>query len=77
LLEGCGTVEKGALRIVGETAPVPFIEAFVSEELPGELRSEIKSALLKSTIDPLLRRALETKAGFVALEDEALAAKKK
>jgi len=77
LLEGCGTVEKGALRIVGETAPVPFIEAFVNEELPADLRKDIQSALLKSTIDPLLRRALETKEGFVALNDESLAAKKK
>jgi ABC-type phosphate/phosphonate transport system substrate-binding protein len=77
LLEGCGTVEKGALRIVGETAPVPFIEAFVNKELPDDLRKQIATALLKSTIDPLLRRALETREGFVALNDEALAAKKK
>jgi len=77
LLEGCGTVEKGALRIVGETAPVPFIEAFVSEDLPSDLRKEIAAALLRSTVDPLIRRALESKAGFVAPDDEALAAKKK
>ena len=31
LLEGCGTVEKGSLRVVGETAPVPFVEAFVNQ----------------------------------------------
>ena len=28
LLEGCGTIEKGAIRIIGETEPVPFVTVF-------------------------------------------------
>lgn len=71
LLEGCGTVEKGALRVVGETAPVPFVEAFVSQQLPAAQRQALTKAVLKSTDDPLLRIALETRNGFVAVSSEA------
>jgi ABC-type phosphate/phosphonate transport system substrate-binding protein len=35
LLEGCGTVKKGDLRVVGKTDPVPFVVAFVSDDLPS------------------------------------------
>jgi ABC-type phosphate/phosphonate transport system substrate-binding protein len=31
LLEGCGTIKKGDLRVVGETEPVPFVTAFTTE----------------------------------------------
>jgi len=31
LLEGCGTIQKGDLRVIGETDPVPFIVAFVND----------------------------------------------
>jgi hypothetical protein len=72
LLEGCGTVEKGALRVVGETKPVPFVEAFITEQVKPTERAEITAALMKSTSDPLLRLALETRDGFVAIKaDEA------
>jgi len=67
LLEGCGTVEKGALRVVGETTAVPFVEAFVSETLPDAEKTALVNALLKSTDDPMLRLALETQNGFVAI----------
>lgn len=67
LLEGCGTVEKGALRIVGETEPVPFIEAFVNQQLPAADQEKIAKALCEATSDPELRIALETRDGFQAL----------
>jgi hypothetical protein len=79
LLEGCGQVPKGALRVVGETAEVPFIAAYVNAALDAEQQVVISDALLKSTTrDVPLRLALETKRGFVA-EDEPQAevAKKK
>jgi ABC-type phosphate/phosphonate transport system substrate-binding protein len=72
LLEGCGTVEKGALKVVGETVKVPFIEAFVNEDLPKLDRANLAEAILKSTSDPLLRIALETKDGFVAPPKETV-----
>jgi ABC-type phosphate/phosphonate transport system substrate-binding protein len=67
LLEGCGTVEKGALRVVGETQPVPFVEAFVSDQVPAGEREKVAAAIVKATKDPLLRLALETRDGFVAI----------
>lgn len=77
LLEGCGTIEKGSLRVVGETEPVPFIEAFVNESTLGPERDRVAGALVKTTRDPALRVALETRDGFVQLGDDAAAAKKK
>src|SRR5262249_23211146 len=38
LLEGCGTIKKGDLRVVGETSPVPFITAFATNRVDAELR---------------------------------------
>jgi ABC-type phosphate/phosphonate transport system substrate-binding protein len=66
LLEGCGQVEKGSLRVVGETEPVPFVAAFVSERLDAKTRAAVAKALLAATDDVALRIALETKNGFVA-----------
>jgi ABC-type phosphate/phosphonate transport system substrate-binding protein len=80
LLEGCGTVEKGSLRIVGETEPVPFIEAFVNEKLSADERAKIAKALVKVTGDPELRIALETRDGFLAMpksDANQVSAKKK
>lgn len=74
LLEGCGTVEKGSLRVVGETVPVPFIEAFVSEQLSDADRAALTAAVLKSTSDSVLCLALETRDGFVAMADESKSA---
>jgi ABC-type phosphate/phosphonate transport system substrate-binding protein len=71
LLEGCGTVPKGALRIVGETTPVPFIAAFVSGDLPKELQAQIAAALASTAAEPLLCFALESKRGFALVEDDA------
>jgi ABC-type phosphate/phosphonate transport system substrate-binding protein len=71
LLEGCGTVEKGSLRVVGETADVPFVEAFLSDQVPQQDREKLSVALLKSTSDPFLRIALETRDGFLAMPAES------
>ena len=65
LLEGCGTVKKGDLRVIGETAAVPFVAAFVSETLETELQDSIRKELLDVFSEPLLCVALETKYGFV------------
>lgn len=77
LLEGCGTVQKGDLRVVGETEPVPFVEAFITDNVPEAERPVLVAALLKATADPKLRIALESKSGFVAIADEAAQASKK
>jgi ABC-type phosphate/phosphonate transport system substrate-binding protein len=66
LLEGCGTVPKGAIRVVAETKPVPFVTAFVSDKVAADRRALITAALLEIHIRPDLMLALETKRGFVA-----------
>jgi len=69
LLEGCGQVPKGALRVLGETEEIPFIAAFVNASLEKNAQAKISDALIKATgSDIHLRIALETKRGFVADE---------
>jgi ABC-type phosphate/phosphonate transport system substrate-binding protein len=78
LLEGCGTIQKGDLRVVGETEPVPFVAAFAVGAASDTDQSRLRDALAKASLDPLLRLALETKSGFVVVEERvAQAAKKK
>jgi ABC-type phosphate/phosphonate transport system substrate-binding protein len=64
LLEGCGTIKKGDLRVVGESSDVPFVSAFVSKSLPEAVRMKIQKSLLEMKSEPMLK-ALETKSGFV------------
>jgi outer membrane protein assembly factor BamB/ABC-type phosphate/phosphonate transport system substrate-binding protein len=67
LLEGCGTIDKGALRVIGKTEPVPFVTAFASAMVAPDDEKQITSALLAVRDDPKLLAALETKAGFVGM----------
>jgi ABC-type phosphate/phosphonate transport system substrate-binding protein len=77
LLEGCGTVPKGSLRLVGQTEPVPFIEAFVNEQLPEADRNSLKAALLLVVSDKALLTALETRDGFVPIDEKPTEVAKK
>ncbi|QDU54388.1 PhnD/SsuA/transferrin family substrate-binding protein [Aeoliella mucimassa] len=70
LLEGCGTIQKGDLRVVGETKPVPFVTAFVHRKVAKEDRRAIRQALVNSLDDPELMLALETLQGFVPVTKE-------
>lgn len=65
LLEGCGTVKKGDLRVIGQSEEVPFISVFVSKRLPENLQQAIQKSLLQMKSENMLR-ALETKSGFVS-----------
>lgn len=67
LLEGCGTINKGDLRVVAETDPVPFVTAFVNTSLTDEEQARIRQALLNVMDHPELLLALETLQGFVPL----------
>ena len=69
LLEGCGQVPKGALRIVGETRPVPFITVFFAEALEPALAARLRDTLLAVGQEPALLEALESRAGFVPLAE--------
>jgi ABC-type phosphate/phosphonate transport system substrate-binding protein len=77
LLEGCGTINKGDLRVLGETEPVPFVGAFATGSLSAAEQARVREALVKASIDPLLLVALESKSGFVALDKEVAQATKK
>lgn len=65
LLEGCGTIKKGDLRVIGETAAVPFVSCFANQTLSTEKQLALRSALLEMK-SPEMLEAMETKNGFVA-----------
>lgn len=65
LLEGCKTIDKGALRIIGSTPPVPFIQVFANKVVTPEQKEEIAAALLAVRGDGGLLRQMESKEGFV------------
>lgn len=65
LLEGCGTIKKGDLRVIGETDPVPFVAAFATNRLSEAEQKDVKQALLKAAKEPGMLIALETMLGFV------------
>jgi ABC-type phosphate/phosphonate transport system substrate-binding protein len=70
LLEGCGTIKKGDLRVIGQSDEVPFVAAFLDEALPVEVRQSITQALLTMKSESMLA-ALETKSGFLPYTTEA------
>ncbi|MFL5327476.1 MAG: PhnD/SsuA/transferrin family substrate-binding protein [Gemmataceae bacterium] len=70
LLDGCGTVPKGALRVIAETEPVPFVTAFLNDNLSSELREAVTKAIWDVKDDPELCRVLETKNGFIKFESK-------
>jgi ABC-type phosphate/phosphonate transport system substrate-binding protein len=76
LLEGCGQVKKGDLRIVAETEPVPFITAFINASLDSADQQALTTALREATNDAALRIALETKSGFVAVDSKGKSSSK-
>ncbi|MEM8944247.1 MAG: PhnD/SsuA/transferrin family substrate-binding protein [Planctomycetota bacterium] len=69
LLEGCGTISKGDLRVIGETEPVPFVTAFVNRQLPQQLQDRLEASLLEVGINAPLLTALETLTGFESIPE--------
>ena len=70
LLQGCGTVKKGDLRVIGETKPVPFITAFTTNHVDDALRPKIEKALINAGKQTDLLVALETLTGFVEINED-------
>lgn len=68
LLEGCGTIKKGDLRVIGKTQPVPFITAFSSAAVSKADRQQVTSALLSVATEPDVLEALESLVGFLPVE---------
>lgn len=66
LLTGCGTIDKGVLRTIGESDEVPFISVFLSEQFESAEKSAILASLESLRESSDLLAALESKDGFVA-----------
>jgi len=65
LIEGCKTIEKGALRVLDKTEPVPFIGVFVTESVDQKTSESLCNALRAGVSkDSKLLETLESKNGF-------------
>jgi ABC-type phosphate/phosphonate transport system substrate-binding protein len=76
LLEGCGTVKKGDLRVVGQTDAVPFVSAFVASKLSEAEQVAIMTSLESLKESPEKLDALESLLGFLPYDDTTATKKK-
>jgi outer membrane protein assembly factor BamB/ABC-type phosphate/phosphonate transport system substrate-binding protein len=65
LLEGCGSVKPGSLRVIGKARAVPFISVFVSDSIPAEKEEKLVISLLSIKNDPKFLNAIESRDGFI------------
>jgi len=65
LLEGCGSVKPGDLKVIGKTQAVPFITVFLADSFPAEKEERILKTLLSIKGDAKLLKAMESRDGFV------------
>ncbi|MDP6525491.1 MAG: PQQ-binding-like beta-propeller repeat protein [Kiritimatiellia bacterium] len=69
LLAGCGAIEEGELKVIGETDAVPFIGVFVNGKIGKAAETEIRRAILKAGKRRRFRKALESRDGFIDLPE--------
>ena len=67
LLESCGVVEKGVLRVIGRTDSVPFIAVFAVDRGGVPWREKLARALWSVCKHEGLLQALQSRDGFVRL----------
>lgn len=70
LLEGCGTIKKGDLRVIAETREVPFVTLFVSDQMDDKQRRAIDAVIKTIPRQPEVLEALESLAGFLDVVEE-------
>ncbi len=68
LLDGCDGIDKGALRVIGRTLPLPFITVFATPRVTQAAGEGLVIALLSIRDNPQLLAALNSKVGFVDLQ---------
>ncbi len=73
LLEGCGSVKPGNLKVIGKTQPVPFVAAFLSDNIPPEKQEKLLKALLGVGGNKKLLKAMESRDGFKPLKNAGAA----
>jgi ABC-type phosphate/phosphonate transport system substrate-binding protein len=64
LLEGCGSIKRGELRVIGKTDPVPFVTVFLADNIAPEKEQKILKLLLGLKSDAKLLKAMESRDGF-------------
>ncbi len=72
LLAGCGTIQKGDLRIIGESDDVAFVSVFINSNLESHDQKQIREAILDSGKDTALLKALQSSKGFVPFNKKYL-----
>ena len=77
LLEGCQTIDKGALKVIGRTRGVPFVGVFVTDRIFPVMLNDVKQAFLDMAADKSLLVKLESKSGFVEIDSIAKELQKK
>lgn len=65
LLEGCGTIDKGTLRVIGKTDPVPFIGLLATDRVDRQEEQRIAAVLAEVRTQQALLAALESRDGFL------------
>lgn len=65
LMYGCQTLEKGALRIIAETKPVPFVGVYAAEHIDFPALTTVQEALFDMVEEKKMLKVLESKKGFV------------
>lgn len=69
LLRGCGTIDAGELKVIGQTDAVPFITVFGTEHLTSQEERSLLDALRSVRDAPEMLAALESRDGFVPLPE--------
>lgn len=67
LLEGCGTIDKRTLRVVGKTDPVPFIALLATDRVGRREQQRLVAVLAEVRTHQSLLAALESRDGFIRL----------
>jgi outer membrane protein assembly factor BamB len=68
MLEGCGSVKAGELKVIGKTQPMPFVTVFLGDNIPVEKEQKILQTLLAIRGDAKLLKAMETRDGFKPIQ---------
>lgn len=71
LLIGCGTIEKGTLKIVGESDEVPFISVFLSGQFTIDEKKKVLETLVAVRSSEDLLVSMESKDGFVPYSESS------
>ena len=70
MLEGCGSVQPGSLKVIAKTDPVAFITVFLSDSVPADKEKQIFDALIAMKGDSKLLKALESRDGFIVCKNQ-------